>query len=773
MPERFKRLSVFESKGLNCLFNPICKNLGFQLLEHAITSSVVLLIAVGVYDVTRIFQVKSALTHSIQATLRCLYPSDAPCVQRSDRNSAQLYRVNYKDRPDLRFEEAIYDYSGEASWLGLPKLMFDNPTAVVLDEVSYQVPQKAYRLEQLMPNRIGRYKYVLQTTRAPYALTAQGAKQPSFVYKANHNIEYPLARLRSQNPVSLSSISGSTQSSKGIGSVSFVLARLSENACYQSRQIDSLGPNKTHQPAFSRECDQQYADIVIHVRGKVPLRNASIGQMLFNIRQDGGINRELGGLKFWQTAGQSGNLVPRGLPENYYSSSHGYSEFWIHSPIRIKRGQEVKLSFRINKLSGVSAESVAWSGLDLAIYSADFSPVITLEALCKNPSSSGACEAEFPGTGTMIPEEAIISTYQDQSTTLRELGCFSSFEQASNFAEIQRCINCKVIELNNQSCPFASVTKKCPANFGVSAIDLLNIEQEAIKICPVGLEAVSGSAHWKEGLLKLGNHKIERQTRSCSDFGGIQSSEIPEFLKQYKKLRWSPAQILSYQPLYTGAVAPSIFREINKQYNCTQIPIQSRHFDYIHSEKLGAELEDSLFANTYLASQLSCDWEDILKDEAVAYGLDRASYFLASRVAVASQSSKTILNSCLQAPASLVNPNLRSQYQDNLTLSQAQRLCDYLISQGGDCHYQPMAVQNIAQSVKSIDRLMASRDYGFKALSSQVPRAAYQCGFENCANFEISDLGTHVKVQADYRLKLASLLGKTFRISAAIDRAWE
>jgi hypothetical protein len=755
------------------LIKSIHNNLGFQLLEHAVASLVVLLITVGVYDLSRIFQVKSALNHSIQATLRCLYPSDGACVSHSDPNSTPLYRVAYKAKTDLRFEEAIYDYSGEASWLGLPKLIFSNPTAKVLDEVTYQVPQKAYRVEQAVPIRIGRYKYILQTTRSPYALTTQGAKEPSFVYKANHNIDYPLARLRAQNPISLSSIAGTTKSSKGIGSVNFVLARLSDNACYQSRQMDIVGPNKAHQPAFSRKCEEQYADIVIHVRGKVPLRNSSIGQMLFNISQDGVINRELGGLKFWQTAGQSGNLVPRGLPDNYYSDSHGYSEFWIHSPIRIKRSQEVKLSFRINKLSGSSSDSVAWSGVDLKIYAADYSSAITFDAVCKNSNMSEACEAESPDTGVTIPEDSLTSSYLEQTTAVKELGCLSTLEQANGLAGGDRCFNCRVIESNNQSCPFISVTKKCPANWGISTFDFENLKLEAAKICPIETNAIYNSANWKEVQINLGNYKIERQTKNCSDFSSVQSYEIPELLKPYKKLNWSGPQVVSYQPFYTGDVAPSNYREINKQYNCAQVLIQSRSFDSYNQSNPSSELEDSLFANTYLASQLSCDWESDLKTEAIKYGLDPASYFVASRVAVGSRPSTNILSACLQAPVSFINSNTPDQHQDNLTLEQAQRLCDFLTSRGLECHYRPSFIQDSLQPVKSIDRLMASRDYGFKALHSQVPRAAYQCSSENCANFEILDLGSHIKVGADFRLKLASLLGRSFLISAAADRAWE
>lgn len=125
--------------------------LGITSLETAVVIPVLLAVTLGAVDVARVIQAHQTLRDAAKVANRCIYPTDAACVAAapslSVTNMFQYELVsNTRETPRM-------DYSGTASWLSAPEMLFNNFQARVLSDVRFdgQFATNSYVIQSVPP----------------------------------------------------------------------------------------------------------------------------------------------------------------------------------------------------------------------------------------------------------------------------------------------------------------------------------------------------------------------------------------------------------------------------------------------------------------------------------------------------------------------------------------------------------------------------------------------------------------------------------------------
>jgi len=767
---------------------------GFSILEHAIVMPVILFFVVGAIDVNKALQGYTALQEGVRSALRCAFPTDGECVELQAGDRTPVYDLYLRPAPSPRWPMDQFDYWGAASWLELPVTEYSDPYTTILNEGRYSIPPRPASL--LIPRhpKAAKVQYWIKTAIAPYIKT-QGdritaVQSPSFSYKKGTgrygaDLVVPLQGKNLR-------VNKTTQSDSF--TISFQVPPLSKETenlpCYTSHRLDA--PGGSHLPRFSKTCNPNKLTMVLHITGTPTPATETEGRLSLSMRPGTAPEGNSLGGRIFNHERWTGNLVPRGIPNNYYDNDAGYVEFNKHGPITVNRGTKVRLTFSLTH-HGDRSKKVGWKGKQVKVFFSRFKlqEQATYPCVNENALNPKECHPILPATGKEIPPKAITALTPLPGTTLdiekRELGCIApgkiDLAQILTTQGISNCTDCSLeFDPEISKCAYQSNLAQqkrwqCPPN-NKGVAENPNIQTEAaLAACPlpndpaiIELNPKDLNLSWSEKVThNLPIEKFEYIQTDCSKPSEPTSNDFPAELKGYQKpIRWGTKKTLPPKPLYTYTVSPKTFKEDHPKYNCSAISIQTEKYNYpINRPPTPPNLtKDSLFYGTH---KLSCDWEEALHAEATAFGLNIAAYFEPDR--------KLTKTTWVSTEPRLSCYNRAPNYdhaQDNDTAP------PILVKNGPfpkdafppkcengkwicSAEFAGFSGENNTTVTRNLE--YAARVAGYSTIQAYLPWTSYNCDGPNCVNLSVTENGPHLAATATLNLPLKTLLGRTITMT--------
>lgn len=771
---------------------------GLVVLEYAALAVGVLPLIMLAVDAGHIFRTRTALQQSVQSTLRCLSPVDADCVAKANPQYEPVYKVSLKES-DERWPVPQYQFAAEASWLGLPNYAYKNPEVTILNRVIYNrrfapafYNQSDYRVRADL-------NYSIQKTSSPFintGINAITALNPEFQYQKSATVSYPSQK------ISLSAIGGTVREQrkngevfrKYIGSVSFKTPMVSKLPCYKSGQIDFY--STSHKANFNNDCDQPRIPVVLHITGHFPgddLAEGSDGKVLLRLRgKDFSINGNesgngtfnLGGRAFTYHDTQDifANFVPRGGSLDNISHTHNYEEFIKYQNIQLSPDTEYTIDFYLQRTSS-RAGRTGWRGRQLKI----FYPLYQQEKvslICAKENivfidGKRSCK-QISYQGHSFFSFDLKNQTEEMFFVKTPMGCFDT----RTIVAASNCPECEVwFDLNSQECSQSvRIELPCPANYGVPGDPNTDPVSKGIAgiACPVKdpLQVTDAIPYYVEGKHILYGIGFEYTKSNCDTSDIPDKSSYPALVKNYYKLHWTEVRRIEDKPLYTDLITPQAYREKYPEYNCPEINIEGKgyNFNQYTVDQVPAEIQNSLLYGSYSILDTGCAWQEAVRNETrEVLGLDPDTYILSKR------NYTSLIYSDIQPPELCYNllpqpisKDLSSGSDANFDgVFKASALPAECNNPDYQCELELAGFERQGSDEINVDE-QAAIQQGFNALQAAYPRAALNCETVDCFNMDIDFNGEDFTVQADIKVPLLSLMGqKEVTLSYQADAHWE
>ena len=613
---------------------PFSSSRGSSILEQALVYPLLLGVVIGAVDISRVFQGYSVLDEGMRSALRCVSPANGACINANNLTTNSLYDV-YENTAPIRYRVQQHQYSGEASWLALPLHQINRVQAAVVSSVSYQVEQYQYRyqLERFRPQ--GKVGFAVETQSFPF-VTLENAPflSPRIQESAgSSSLATPTLRIGAPSITVRHVSRGSRQLPITRASLRFTLPRAAvlggsetlepnENCfllssdksvdfklpCGSSRHFKSataaghinqalrnmgIAPNQV----TGRSETDQYAFVLIDVRGNVSSSAGAGGKVTLNISQPGGINRALGGRLISGVGAM--NFVPRGGPPDFYDESisdpDAYRrEVQNHQAILLKLGVEASLDFEIES-DNVNDALLEWRASEVSIYTPRFearSDIARCDSLTSRQrfatEGHATCPlslhpAGMPRTGSLllpgVPEQiaqedlCMSAQNSDGNATLLARG----IEEAQHYR--------RVSGPSSHACGNDPVIETCPVNNGVAGLNLAAFDSVkevcgsalARSVCSIPDNVDLGRACWKIAGQNVTPKENSRWVqKSCSQSSPLKE-QVPSSLKQYPEILLLSSLVSGVsEPLYTGKIEPKNYQVAHTELLCDAIKVDQR-----------------------------------------------------------------------------------------------------------------------------------------------------------------------------------------------------
>ena len=732
---------------------------GITLLEQAVVFMVGIPLVLGVLDVSNIVRVNSALQKGVKSTLRCLYPSDAECVSKQIPDYKPVYKIKKGINAPM-WPINYYEYSGKASWLGLPRFKYSNPEITVLDKVHYEIPRfPAFYNEPIYDVDIN-LRYNLLAAKTPYLDTSISALKPKFVFAKNYLKNYP-AQIISINKIAGSNSKFNTI--KPIGKAIFKVPDALDLPCYRSKNLDT---SSFHTPNFSSKCSLKEVPVIIHITGNFPAdvnAEGSKGTVLLKLTgKDFKINNapssiyyNLGGRAFTYDSSNSleANFVPRGVPPGYYSHSHNYTEFTKYFSIKLKPGNTYTLHFFLKRLNQ-TAKKTRWQGGKLKIFYPQFSSRKEV-VKCDNYSLSdniASCH-KANAYNQNLPQNLLLDINKPKIRGYKKvaLGCMLKGTEGISF------------NYSDNTCTSIQYSSNCPYNRGVNGNPDLNINS-AIE-CPI--KGFAENLRYTEKTLPLSKISFNYTKNNCNASDTPPRDLYPPEVKGYKKIRWTKKERLSPEYFYTLDVPPYKFQKENSEYYCSDISY--------HEEPIVDSEKTTLYSGSHPENLTTCEWEKTLKQESEKLGFNKKAYFSLQRRYVGTEYS--LLESGSECNSYLPQNILLDSTKISETLysaSEMKEVCSN-ISENEKCDYEFAGFKKQDFKRVRFDKDLAI-DKGYQTIRAAYPGASLECDSKNsnCLNLDYDFDGEKFKAAASIKVPMLSLLGrKAIELRYAAENTWE
>lgn len=643
---------------------------GYTLLEQAlILPLLIVLISVAV-DVTHVAQSYTALRQGVKTSIRCLYPTDSDCVEVNTSAPEALYEVTrYDASEDLFIKQE--NYEGVAHHILKPQYTLSNYRALVLGQGRYRTATTwTHSYEQRLFEATGQSSSTIVKAFIPY-VDGSNLGSLSFRYKNEQGTNYP-ATFNQQAESLPGTLLGANQRwvnaanpSRNLGYVEVTMppapspAGYDYNNCYRSSSFNS---NTDNQPNMNAPCSslnnflfhQGRTRAVVYIRGNsngsVDNGEATVG---VRIRRWNGsswvLHQDIGGRHYSSTegAGRDASLAPRGLFDLSFAdpSIQHYQELTAHTPVTLNYGETYRFKFTLDHMGGPSGR-VYYNPKRIKIFGIHFdSDGVSTEHTCTNgllPHEDGdvsACNTNPPvalsnvtinydnqvGTGSSLTMEETSTADGDNVVTVLSGEVDYPLDWFHTNTVVQEG------EQLHVNCPEAGED----GNYGVSELAVDGVIEEsatAQSICPLPNEPGITSLGWTEVNVAVpGNPTATWVRDDCSDVPN-HLEELPELAPYVKLLTDNTVSFAgaSTQKIYTGQGPAETHHPQNviaSQYTCND----SLGGAFTLGTEVFTEEEPEgphLFKGYHYP--VGCDYESVLREEAIDLGMDQASYFEAA-----------------------------------------------------------------------------------------------------------------------------------------------
>ncbi len=635
---------------------------GSTILEQALVYPLLLGVVIGAVDISRIFQGYSVLDEGMRSALRCVSPANGACINAVPVSSNPFYDIYYNTTP-TRYRVQQHKYLGEASWLTLPIQQVNRVQAAVVSTLNYQAEhyQYKYQLERFRPQ--GQVGFAVETQTFPYVTRdnvpflsprIQASANSSRLATATVRIGAPALTLRHVSAAHSRPGYRSIPSARinftiprsavltGAGTLEateecFLAAGTGVDftkKCQSNRHFSSTaGENHIRaalaqmniSQATSRSETDQYAFVLIDIRGNVSSSNGAQGKVNLRLSQPGGINRTLGG-RIISGVGAM-HFVPRGGPPALYDASvrDSYQQEVVnHQALLVKLGVEATLHFEI-EADQASADLLEWRASEIAIYTPRFE-TRTESARCDKLISragfendpSAHCPRSLHPAGMPRPASLVLASTPEQ--VLEENLCLAPQNLDANAELMARGIEeaqhyQRVAGPSAQACAYQPTTINCPENKGVTGLMLadFNVSKEvcaselAASVCPFPERTDFTKACWKIAAKDISPAQAIRWVQeSCTQTQPLASS-LPAAITQYQEILLQSEPVPGeHQRLYTSAIAPPEYKATHAELNCDAVAIAEQSIGnnpselkpeslFLRTSSLGSTFQEQLF----------------------------------------------------------------------------------------------------------------------------------------------------------------------------------
>ncbi|MCB0332167.1 MAG: hypothetical protein KDD55_01640 [Bdellovibrionales bacterium] len=644
--------------------NSMRSDRGYTLLEQALVLPLlVVLISVAV-DVTHVAQSYSALRQGVKTSIRCLYPTDSDCVQVHTSAPNALYEVTRYDATDDLFIKQE-NYEGVGYHIVKPQYTLSNYHALVLGQGNYTETTWTHSAQERFFEGVGSSSSTIVKSFIPY-VEGSHLGSLSFKYKNEQGTAYPAtfnAQVASLGGTLLDGADRWVSASNPTRNLGYVEVAMppaptpegyDSNSCYRS---NSFNTNQDNQPDLNAPCsslenflfNQGKTRAVVYLKGNsqgsVDYGEASIGVI---IRRWNGssweLYKDIGGRHYTSTAGlgRDASLAPRGLFNLTFADPdiQQYQELTLHSPINLEYGQTYRFKFTLNHMGG-PAGRVYYNPTRIKIFGINFDANgVNSTHACTNallPHQDGdvaACNTNPPVqlTSLNLNYDNVVATGNVQG-----LGTYNT--DVINYAQALE----DQVQYPQDYFPLTPVATDhersiaCPGagsggNFGVpeqAQNGIITNSASAQTICPIPDEPNYSNPRWTEvNVVVPGNPTTTWVRDNCSDFPDPKA-ELPELAPYIKLLTDNTVSYSgnSQEKIYTGQGPADTHHPQNviaSQYSCND----SLGGEFTLGSQMFSEQEPEgphLFQGYHYP--IGCDYETILRDEAIDLGMDANSYF--------------------------------------------------------------------------------------------------------------------------------------------------
>ena len=633
---------------------------GFTFLEQALAFPVIIGLLFAFYDTANFYKAKAAVHEANVKAMRCLTPIEGDCVQMSPQKTEAYYDA-YLSNLLPQWSVPQYKFTGIGEWLSRPLYNYFDPTVRILNNATYQ--QRTLPVSRIInntnPNVNALVTYYIMKANKPFANTGTGERtklNPDFYYKENQIVEYP--SIIKNKITNIDVRVSKSEGLKRVASLEFTLPALSTYyRCFRSERLNH--PNGLHPADFNKACNMSEIPVVLHLTGLMPRTNNiynSRGRMLMKLREKNGdpvsINMGQGfqqdsefnleGRILEQSSGDlGGDLVPRGLGEGFYSDDRGYEEYSKYEGIKLSAGKTYVLSLWMEKTNEdtSTAQYLNWVGQNFAVYTAQYDVITLTDLPCSDYSlipgtSEYKCNSVTINGVSFTGQQIATSKSSPTITkTYEPLGCFDLATVSNTYANTSQFL----IDYNDngKSCKNTkSITIKCPAdNIGVTSNPNTsdNSYKEALIACPISDPYIdtSNKVIFTEVDKVLTGLNFDYLIETCKTPLEPPESSLPSQYTRYKQRKDWNTKVLTDSAFYTGTIPVDEFIQKNPDtYQCPQIKKVSREFNDEALKEL--DYSDTYFFGLHTKEVLGCDYNEIIKNDAVKLGLNPAAYFKAS-----------------------------------------------------------------------------------------------------------------------------------------------
>lgn len=765
------------------------QNKGFVILENAASVLAVIMIVLSIADVTRIFQARNALELANTKTLRCLSPADADCVVNHTPQFQAIYDVNMNYKEE-RWPYTNYNFNGESSWLEQDVSLYSNPTARVLDNVSYKKRRVPATFQRVTYDGFRTTSNNMMIANKPYIVSNNRVGEllnPAFVYKESKRRDY-----RDSQTIFNGADRGYNNTKgnlKEISAVDFTTRNIDLTNCVKSNKINEDNPRGGHNPTTT-SCGN-LIPIVIFAEGSFPANIANVsnsqgvvhmqlkGDGLQIIGASGGRKRNLGGRAFTYNPNDNlhGNFYPRGVGSDNVDDTRGNLEFSRYRKILVKPNTAYTLKFFLELTKG---KKTAWELNRIRVFYPKFEKYSVTEKCDEYHKNISKCIKDDISHTTTLRSSASYS----EKIINTEIVAHECKEDAIkvDINEIPCASNqvCTPLDINlndTKTCghiPLVSKTEQCDqGNHGVVGNPNSESYFNAIKTCGVDLSNplidTTSKFVFTEKDISF-NNSFEYVRETCDMPVEAPESAYPSELKNYAKITWNKT-VLNPKSLYTE-IDVDEFKAENLEYAC----LHTKKMAFKHSdlEEEPDGFKQTLFYGYHSLVETGCNWEETLKSDAVSLGAPEDAYFKANRVAMGE-----ITYLPYDVGLSCYNKDpVTSFFGAGNTVNGGPYFQNEIPKECQDkdikCDLTFVGYQKDSEEDFRVDDNLAV-DKGYEAVRAMYPQAN-NCneGGQNCFNMEVEFDGEEFNVNSSLDVPLFTLLGqKKITVPLSKSAYWE
>ena len=637
---------------------------GFATIEYAVLTIAFLGMIISIVDLSRIYLAKQSVQYATSKTLRCLSPVDGKCLSEQIASYEPQYEV-VKTKLEERWSYQNATFSGEASWLETPTILYSDPQATILDNITYyrKLYDATYNIKSYTPS-VDLNLNIIRSTRPYVDIDHQnGHTSPSFKFINSKDQIYPYDieinnkssgdNRITRNTIDITNRSGKMEDLQYIARAQFRVPDFPVENCFYSTKMEQVNPSDGHIPNLNKSCEKKKIPIVIFVEGGFPAgQHDSLSQGVVHMEivspeqghlsilgtEDSTTPYNLGAREFTYLSGDEthSNFFPRGVDLSILSKPSSASEFKRYSNIYVEPKKLYALRFygQVTKKN-----STGWRLKRITLYFPKYRNFVAFDQQCAEfDKQNGKCLKVRYNKKDFTNQSFFTNWKPNEKIQIVSLGCKASGSilSVSNCPSNSVCSTPSLSKEANNLCSISEknmFTKNCPDNFGISGdANSLSNKKTALQICEAD----------KDSEIDFNNPVVVSEkdiTLKASFVHSINNCNDPKLseellhnsdLSKYKKIKtWTKKENLEPNIIKSTSNPEELIK--TAEFSCPEIKLAKKVYDSTLLQETDVNIRDqftsSLFNGEHNLINVGCNWEEKLKSDAIKLGMNENAFF--------------------------------------------------------------------------------------------------------------------------------------------------